>query len=316
MIIKQKTVFVLGAGASSPFGLPLGKDLKRKICELNHASVARAISSEPDEQKDAQEAIYNLQSSFARSNIESIDLFLSKNPKFVNLGKQLIAAVLYPLEIENNLHNIENNENWCRFLWNNINTDFDKIDKHDLHFITFNYDRSLEHFLYLSLYNSYSGNKSSSECAEIIKKINIKHVYGSLSPLNWQVSDGRAYSARQATREDLSRAVINLKLLGEERGEADYKEIQTLMRDAVNIYFIGFAFDEFNLDLLGKIYNAERIWGTSFELPVTRKNRSLASLYERSAKKGSIEHYGSKLPGVALWDLKAMDFLKAWVFLT
>ena len=33
-MITKKTVLVLGAGASKPFGLPTGKELKNDVCRL------------------------------------------------------------------------------------------------------------------------------------------------------------------------------------------------------------------------------------------------------------------------------------------
>lgn len=317
MIIKEKTVFVLGAGASHPFGYPTGGELKKIICdELNSVGCSNLFSYEQDEQADYRVQIDKFKTHFKRSSENSIDLFLKKNPEFTRLGKKLIARILFPCEDEGRLFDLQNTENWCHFFWNIIDNNFENIDKHHLHFITYNYDRSLEHFLFLSLYHSYAGKKSQQECAEKLKKIDIRHVYGCLAPLPWQDPEGRAYAPEIKRMKDFDCAVENLYLIGEERSgqpaRLRYSKIQEIMSEATYIYFLGFRFDEENLGVLGNDFSkAERIWGTAFGLGEFEQQKALALIRKRKIKGGGIFNYqGEFVSRVKLFSKKSLEFLR------
>ena len=95
----------------------------------------------------------------------TIDSFLAENPKFRDIGKAAIAHFLIACENERNLsssirHEKKNEraafleDSWYQFLWNQmldirLLTEEDTRDQ--FYFITFNYDRSLEHFLYKAM---------------------------------------------------------------------------------------------------------------------------------------------------------------------
>src|SRR5205823_5571052 len=62
-----------------------------------------------------------------------------------------------------------------------------------LRIVTFNYDRSLEHFLFNAIGHTHNLDEGST--AEIIGKLPIVHVYGQLGNLPWQgMVNGRVRS--------------------------------------------------------------------------------------------------------------------------
>ena len=320
MIIKKNTVFVLGAGASAPFGYPTGNELTPKICyDLQSLAIAELLTTENEERVDVEKKIIHLRENFERSGKQSIDLFLKDSPEYKNVGKQIITSILLPKENEDKLFNRKNEDNWYLPFWNMLDHSFENIDKHDFHFITFNYDRSLEHFLFTALYNSYSDKISADKCAAKINSIDIIHAYGCLAPLPWQDSSGKArsYTPKAVSRNDLERSVDNLFLLGEERKNpqqsAKLDKIKKITAEAKFIYFIGFSFDEENLNILGDDFkNADCIWGTSFGLGKVKEERAKDLIRGKTNIKERHPTYKDKerINRIDMFPVKAHEFLK------
>lgn len=56
--------------------------------------------------------------------------------------------------------------------------------KNKVAFVTFNYDRCVEHFFFTSLKNSFG--RSDEETAAVAKRIGVVHLHGRLGHLPWQ----------------------------------------------------------------------------------------------------------------------------------
>jgi hypothetical protein len=168
----------------------------------------------------------------------------------MDIGKITIAAFLINHEEDVRLR-LSGKDNWYMYLYDRIKASFEQLDQNKISFITFNYDRSLEQFLFEAIRNRFG--KSPSECAEKMKNIPIVHLYGQLDPLPWQGKDGREYTPRNNLVERLRAAPRNIKLISDERDIANSEEFQKaygLIRNAERIYFLGFSFDETNLERL------------------------------------------------------------------
>src|SRR6267378_303056 len=76
-MIEKRTVLILGAGASMPYGFPSGSGLRRHIIEYLDELLS--------------------------ADTTSIDVFLERRTEFVEIGKAAIAATLIPLESTRNL---------------------------------------------------------------------------------------------------------------------------------------------------------------------------------------------------------------------
>ena len=96
----------------------------------------------------------------------SIDSFLEHRGEDERyLGKLAIAYALIPFEKEERLFD---ESSWYPILLNKLKFKFEDFEKNKLAFITFNYDRSLEHFLMTALSNQFK--KTEQEIAEKIKE--------------------------------------------------------------------------------------------------------------------------------------------------
>jgi hypothetical protein len=191
---NKKTVFVVGAGASLPYGYPLGDDLVEMIIKKCQYFIKNIGAGERLPQYKQLLDLIILHEPF------SIDSFLAHhcNHELQQLGKELIVECI--LECENlkqlekgkqvkkfkpnNFYNDEDfiSANWYRFLTNAlmINRESLEDENEELPFriITFNYDVSLEYYLISRLQKApLLKNKPV-----IFKKLkeSIIHVYGSV----------------------------------------------------------------------------------------------------------------------------------------
>jgi len=95
-MIKNKTVLVLGAGASMPYGFPSGQGLVDIICDSNNNFKKLVAEGAVVGENNVSTFIRALR----EADPESIDVFLANNPEFEKVGKSAIAATLLPRENE------------------------------------------------------------------------------------------------------------------------------------------------------------------------------------------------------------------------
>lgn len=265
--MSNKTVFVLGAGASSQFGFPTGLELLKKT--IYDASLDEVVglsrSGIFQEIKDFRDALYF-------SGLSSVDAFLQFNDKFQEIGKLLIGChiakhendkkLLMISEMDNDAHSEFDRKSWYRELWRHLSLDLDLIIKGRISFVTFNYDRSLESFFELCFQHTFYDGKHMDKTKRTdlyakLSQINIIHTYGKLGFLPWQ----------KQQKTDLVRLY---KPLAEDELSGFWDICQTLdlvrsggkkpvgidkardeLSNATRIYFLGFGFDEINMDLIG-----------------------------------------------------------------
>lgn len=153
--------------------------------------------------------------------------------------------------------------NWYRSLLNTIfGTDPNVLESGRLSVITFNYDRSFERYFLRALKSQY--RLGDSEAVDILGRIPIKHVYGSLGDLD-NIPYGDITKIQRASKGiNLVRPEINLAL---------QEELGAMVRQSIYVNFIGFGFDDDNLMQLGpENFKDKRVLSTSFGLsPVTRR---------------------------------------------
>ncbi|UCC95105.1 MAG: hypothetical protein JSW40_09925 [Candidatus Omnitrophota bacterium] len=289
-MIEHKTVLVLGAGASKPFGFPIGLDLKEEI-----------LITLKEKRNKILEGLGN--PNLIRSFIDklsiapeySIDAFLEtqSDPVIIDFGKLAIAAILLPHEQEKFLFNNyqgrgEEKEyfNWYRHLWNEMKTSFDDFEK-NLSIITFNYDRSLEHFLYRVLKQKNPGKKDE-EYKKKLGNIPIIHVYGKLGYLPWDCPEEERpvpydynwdYIDRDCVRiceqeEFIENAASKIQIIHENEKIKDEELIRLTLKNTKRIYFLGFGFNQINMDrILGDIKRSDcEIKGTIYKMSLKSKN--------------------------------------------
>ncbi len=274
----QNTVLVLGAGASAPYQFPTGSQLKDIISERSVGSdVLRDLNVDPAE-------YHAFRTTLLRAGRTSVDAFLETRRDLLSIGKLAIALTLLPYEKMATLFDQwptsrlhpeqkpagQKGEHWYELLFNMLTggRQFTDVDFTKLSIITFNYDRSLEHYFYSAITNSY--NASPEEVAAKLDAMSIVHVHGSLGRLPWQretrmpavpYGDHSAFS--------VSYAATTIKVLHEtEMSSTEFERARGLISHAKCVYFLGFGFHHSNLQRLGaeQLTPREFVGGTAVNL--------------------------------------------------
>lgn len=248
-MIKKRTVFVLGAGASIPYGYPSGSELVDQIL----GDVGSAAGSDFYQALEFdRQVLEEFTRALRDSSTPSIDLFLEKRQRLLELGKIAIAKCLIQCEDEARLHSANNQDDWYPYVWKHLITgvDFEDFSRNQVSFVTFNYDRSLEQFLFSRLGSLYG--KTSNECARQLSQIEFVHVHGYLSPLPWQGGESPRIYGSQLDGQIVLEAATNLRIVHEAKS-ADplFDRAFGLLEAAEVIIFLGFSYLEDNVRRIG-----------------------------------------------------------------
>jgi hypothetical protein len=246
--MKISTVFVMGAGASAPYNFPLGIGLVREVInrltQHESAELFRNLGFDQDE-------MHRLASALTRSGRQSVDAFLEHRPEFLEVGKAAIALVLIERELSSTLFEARPG-GWLDYLFDRLNCPFERFGKNEVAFITFNYDRSLEFYLFTRLQNSYE--KSAEACADQLSQIPIVHLHGDLGALPWHLSPEaiREYDSK-VSPEAIKIAASRIKIIHEDIADRDseFEKAKQLLNEADLIYFLGFGYNSTNMARLG-----------------------------------------------------------------
>jgi SIR2-like domain len=275
----KKTVFIVGAGASTDFGLPLGSKLADDIrtrLEEELAAGGRLPGSILPLAIDAnvRAAVEDLCGGLVLAR--SIDRLLDSRrdrPLVVEFGKRAIAkligeaegeveeATLVPTPVSSldvggsrewaSIQDVlvRSKDSWLAHLFGLLcegvsPSDSEKVFE-NCSFITFNYDRCIEQYLRMAFQQVM--NRGASDAVTLTDQIPIVHIYGSLGPL--PDSEGTGISFAPLDHDiDVSAGSIRTFTEGVENQTRD--TARNLIKQADHVVFLGFAFDQLNVEAL------------------------------------------------------------------
>jgi hypothetical protein len=197
----------------------------------------------------SRNVFFEFREAFRRSGQSSVDAFLEHRTDFIHVGKLAIAYCLIPYEAEDAFFQSGNSRggDWYQYLFGRLNAPFEEFGQNKLSVITFNYDRSLEHFLLTTLQHSHG--KTFNECADLLmNNIPIVHVYGQLSERRYPHPEARQYSPTRQRFDVVASAASGIKILSETGPKLD--EARRLLVDADRICFLGFGYHQLNVKRL------------------------------------------------------------------
>jgi len=299
-MLDKKTVFILGAGASCPYGYPSGLHLREYIC--------LPANIPPEKAKVLEEAIGSkggyddFRKKFEKSSTKSIDLFVARNPNLAPVGKSIIAYEIFDAEHrslfrekaewvremfksrqgDNTQQQYLRNRDfqggiWYEYLFDRLTArlankddlpDF-SFSKGKIAFITFNYDRSLEYFLYESVRNSFT-EVPEAQVIKCLKNLKILHIYGQIAPLKWQDSAKGIDYQPPISASLVRNTSSNIRTIYEEQQNPELVEAQNIISQAEQIFFLGFGYAPENMKILGlpELIPPSncRVYGTAFGL--------------------------------------------------
>jgi len=199
------------------------------------------------------------------------------HPKFNEIGKFCISLVLLQSELESVLH--QENERFYDYFFDLIFPNPKMINTNKCHFITYNYDLSLEKYLF----DFFTGfNLRSDEVIEKISDLNIIHLHGKLHELEHFETNGREYGKFDITNDLITNCAESIKIFTEAKNEdSSYTSAYAKIFESDLVYFLGFGYDETNLKNLQvtnisehkKIRGNNTLFkGTSYKEPEIKMN--------------------------------------------
>lgn len=262
-MITSPTVLVLGAGASADYRFPLGRSLLLEICN----------SLDIREDVGLKKSLLDL--GFGRNEIgffavelgfskqPSVDAFLEKRPEYMAIGKAALAGSLIPYENLGILLGRPEKPTWYEYLFDQMGASIDEFKSNQISFVTFNYDRSLEYFLYAALESSYGIGEE--RVVELLSSISIIHVYGQLGLPHYLSENGRTYESK-VTPETIEKCVTEIQIISDLADETEeFKQAHELIDQADILCFLGFGYHPTNVSRL-QVYkfHGARILGSAY----------------------------------------------------
>jgi hypothetical protein len=319
-MFQSNTVFVVGAGASADLGLPLGDALRDEISAmLGQLTIGRMgqIEGPPpiiealrakaagEQDRDALSRYFVAARHIATNLplVRSIDEFVDhhmgdQHVEFV--AKLAICWLILKAESQSSLLTGEYNERvlnaqglrkrdaWLLELWYLLRTgaraDAPEQVFQNVSFIVFNYDRCVEVFLRQALTALF--RTTQHDAAMIVDNLDIIHPYGRVGD---PFSHAGGVGFGQVDRPNLGLLATNVKTFGEsERDSEQMARIETLLNNASNVVFLGFAFHDQNMDFF-ESRSPDRpypnVYATAYGLPEEHTADIRAALVRRLRRK-------------------------------
>jgi hypothetical protein len=223
MIVKD-TVLILGAGASKPYGFPLGAELRDEVIRAKNKIELDYLNG--DWEFKLRYPIFA--GELRTSGYSSVDAFLENRSEWIKIGKLAIAhkLILYEQKARVFPPN-QPRDHWYECLWQKLSApSWNQFKKNRITIISFNYDRSLEHYLSGIIWNNFKIVQSTAE-----KALPIIHVHGDLGPLT-------GYAVDKAKNVRL--AADSIKIVHEsDNSSKEFKEADKVLNDAEKFFLLG-----------------------------------------------------------------------------
>ncbi len=266
-MFEEPTVLIVGAGGSNPYSFPLGDGLIAGISDtLRDSGVFGECLSQLGFTREDKDRFRDV---LKHSDMDTIDQFLRNKSAFLNIGKATIALALIKHESLHSLYPGDKSidDHWYKKLKELLGDSKEEVRNNKLTIITFNYDRSLEHYLYTALSNKFDW--SDNEAAETVNKIPFIHVHGSLGALPWQHSDDNSRPFENTIdTAHVRRAISSLKTISETSDQdAEYQAARMAINHSRHIFMIGCGYHHDNLQRLGLTNRRVQVIGTAVGIP-------------------------------------------------
>lgn len=279
----KNILFITGAGASNPYGFPIGIKLKEEIVsEINSYKVNRPQHHLLNKYKcqEIDECLSILNSSCSITIDEVLNLIVQS--KKHSIGRLLCALVACKILNKEDEDMLLSTKDWYNALFEFIvkNQQCDK-----LYIATFNYDRSLKHFLHKKLQES-PVNFSKDKATSIVNEINILPLYFSPAYLEWENSVGpiASYASIKDSNKCISALGAYIKLHTETNiyDTENFAWLNEKLSSADIIYFLGFSFHPDNVTNLKfqNIKSTASIYATLYNADKDERKRVLEYSYK------------------------------------
>jgi hypothetical protein len=256
-VIERPTVFILGAGSSIPYGFSSGEGLLQQARRLHVNQLKDKLRLE---QVVPVAEIRRLHDALQRTHDASIDALLELRDDCLAAGRALIATMLLREEEKVAATVIDPERDWLTVLFRELTrgtTCLQDFARNNVTFMTYNYERFLEHRLLGALAVHY--NAPDAECVVVLNRLRVLHMHGYLGPLPLfkgpnDVPFGVPLFLSE--EDDVSylrwrTAIAHIKIIHEvETNNKEFSRAHAVLAEAERVIFLGFGFHEKNVERL------------------------------------------------------------------
>ena len=273
-------VLVLGAGASTPYGFPTGNELRNRILDdfsyetkANGEIVPKIVTAirQPEIFPFLPEQCSRFRDEFRLAQTYSIDAFIERRAaEFQEIGKFAIAHRLRRCESEAALFDTGD---WYQAFWNRVLPNGYPFLR-EFTVITFNYDRSLQHYLKTAAKAALGPGYSD----DMEKSVRFLHMHCSFSKVSANAPFGS--DEERHTPEFAKSIYLPHEFNGNNSLCSPFDSARDALADAKRIFILGFGFDPMNTERLFKdlILSEAAIHATGTGLGGGKKRRSCDAL--------------------------------------
>ncbi len=329
-MFKENTVFVVGAGASAEFELPIGAELAKNISELTDfyfegrgfsSHLERGdqlildvlkLGSNQDNQvyQDYQDAARKISKGITA--VDSIDNFLdihSDDESIKFCGKVAIVRAILEAEEKSDLYYDyiyanpkmidfeKSNEAWMKKFFSQLTRNRPKSDLENIFdkitIISFNYDRCIEQYIFHALQNVYS--IPDIEAFDLLESLEIYHPYGMVGKLKTNINQSGVPFGTKLQPQELIKAAEDIRTYSEQvKDKKSLDKIKDIIEVAEAIIFLGFAYHAQNIEILRPPQKTriKSVFGTAlgFSDPDLEEVRKLVQKFSNKVLKFEIKN--------------------------
>lgn len=297
-MLKNETVFIVGAGASDEFGLPVGAKLQAEIASLLRFRFGgelsrRLVSGDPgiyellrhqygaQQLGDYMRAAEHVSDAIPLSH--SIDNFLDTHhhdARVIDVGKIAIAKCILDAERGSTLWIDRSNKGndidlsalastWIGRLFvamqEGLRAEYAERFFDKAAFVVFNYDRCVEQYFLRALMRYF--RFSEERAAAIVNGAIILHPYGTLGylPSLKSIPQAVEFGYESCSFVEIAKGIRTYTEIAD---QDVIDQIRRTIAKAETICFLGFAYQQQNMDLITPKNgsSAKTVMGTAFEM--------------------------------------------------
>lgn len=285
------TTFIFGAGTCKPLGFPLGIEMvndtiysiKRMLQGSDDTALQFFRETLGDESERKLSILHNALEIGDYPSLDRCAQVLEDLEPIIKLfiAIQLLKSESLNLEAVNTRISSEPVDNAYQTLWRYMVKEIDILQEIYAHsYITFNYDRTLEHYLYSKFTHALQQNPDLA--IESLTATKIVHVYGDLGQYNPQkvITSLRKTTPPQPNYEAIRESAERINIVPYDHNRiVSYPEIVHAFAHTKRVVILGFGYDEKNCQILRRAY------AESKGIPEKQVHQDIAQYWYSSAYK-------------------------------
>lgn len=263
-MITPKTTFVVGAGGSEPYGLPIAKELSQTARKLEATNPAYQLALCA---LDGQYGLLNsVLADFQEHPATSLDAFLEHRqhlPETMKVGKVLLAVLIGNAIAarRERKRSTPPDHDWIRHIIDEMSKGVSRAANfagaaQNLSFITFNFDSVIEERAARLIRSIYNGDDGLNEA---MTSIRVTHVHGHVSDPPAEVMHVEPPGYVGYTHSGISgqwiqwtkNAAAEIRVVLEDIADDLLRTVQQTISQSAVVCFLGFSYDKGNLVKLG-----------------------------------------------------------------